>query len=338
MASNATLTTYLSMWPIPIVYFTLFLVCWSISKLGSKILGLPEPMRKFVTLASITSNSNSLPMSLIQSIAISSIAHHLLWDEKDTLEEIEGRGITYIVLFAAVSNIVRWSYGVTLIQNPEDKVNEIVEAGGNSYKIIDDESTPLIKNNQENTPLCQRFINFIRPVFSSIYNFFNPPLVAIFAALLVGSIPQLKGLLYGPSPIFGAVANSLKVCSGAAIPIVLIGLGCNISMLLQESRSVDFRAVGLVIVTRFFLGPLVVISLLILAQPWFYLGDDPVFVLTMMILVSTPTAINLLNVCQSVNKFEEEMSMLLLYSYILCLPIMTLLVAFYLYIIQTLPF
>ncbi|KAI9297291.1 hypothetical protein K502DRAFT_363421 [Neoconidiobolus thromboides FSU 785] len=205
MASNATLTTHLSMWPIPTIYFTLFLVCWSISKLGSKILGLPEPMRKFVTLASITPSEN--------------------------------------------------------------KACDTIEDRKNNNSIVHTKPPPIVKSKPQSIPLYQRFVSFIRPVFSSIYNFFNPPLVAIFAALLVGSIPQLKGLLYGPSPIFGAVAKALEACGGAAIPIVLIRLGSNIFMLLQGSKSVNIRVVGLIITIRFLLGPLVVIGLLVLAKP-----------------------------------------------------------------------
>ncbi|KAJ9083761.1 hypothetical protein DSO57_1031444 [Entomophthora muscae] len=107
-------------------------------------------------------------------------------------------------------------------------------------------------------------------------------------------------------------------------------------MLIQEdSRRVSFRMVSLVVVSRFLIVPSLSITLLLLARPYFALGADPVFILVMMILISAPTAINLLMVCQSVNKFEDEMATVLLYSYLLAIPVMTGLVTLFLYLIKS---
>lgn len=348
MASNATFDTYVNMWPIPVIYFTLFFLSSIIAFIGSKVLRLPPPMRRFITLATLFSNSNSLPISLIQTISLSPVALHLRWGEDDTPEMIQARGITYIMVFAAVSNIVRWSYGVSLIKSMGDDKLESASAGTPNpeagYESDVSETTPLIVNSDNSSEMIAP-VTFRTKVQDCLIDFgktlkaiFNPPLIAIFAAFFVSAIPQVKALFYGPNPLFGALSRAVAVCSGAAIPAVLIGLGCNISLLIRESRRVSFRMVSMVVASRFVIVPAIAISLLLALRNEFTLGDDPTFILVMMILISSPTAINLLQVCQSVDKFEDEMSMLLLYSYLLAIPVMTGLVTFFLYLIQKLNF
>jgi predicted permease len=76
----------------------------------------------------------------------------------------------------------------------------------------------------------------------------------------------------------------------------------------------------------------------LLVRPYFALGDDPVFVLVMMILIACPTAINLMQICQTIGKYENDLAVLLFYSYILAIPILTTLVTLFLFIIQVIPF
>lgn len=348
MASKATFETYINLWPIPVVYFALFFLSSIIAFVGSKVLRLSTPMRRFITLATLFSNSNSLPISLIQTISLSPVAVHLYRDENDTPDLVQARGITYIMVFAAVSNIVRWSYGVSLIKSMGDDKLESASAGTpNSeagFETDPSEITPLIVNSDTSSEIVEpltfraKATNFFNSSGKTLKNIFNPPLIAIFAAFIVSAIPQVKALFYGPAPIFGALSRAVGVCSGAAIPAVLIGLGCNISLLIRESRRVSFRMVSMVLISRFVIVPTIAISFLLAVRNEFPLGDDPTFILVMMILISAPTAINLLQICQSVDKFEDEMSMLLLYSYLLAIPVMTGLVTFFLYLIQKLNF
>ncbi|KAI0234099.1 hypothetical protein L0F63_000532 [Massospora cicadina] len=341
MASNGNLDMYKKMWPIIVVYFVVFAFSHVVAFLGAKVLRLTKSMRRFVALSTLFSNSNSLPISLIQTLASSSALKYLKWSDKDTSGSVEGRGIIYIMVFAAVSNLVRWSYGVSLLHSMDQRDFKPAGSPELGCESLPDENSPLMAPEE---PVLQApaepvtFMSIVRKFARGVYNVFNPPLVAIFLAFFVSVIPSVKEILFREAALFSPLSQAVRVCSGAAIPSVLIGLGSNISMLIQDSRRVSFRMVSLVILSRFAIVPAMAINLLLLARPYFALGDDPVFMLMMMILISTPTAITLLMVCQSVNKFEDEMAMILLYSYILAIPVMTGLVALFLYLIKSITF
>ncbi|KAF9361014.1 hypothetical protein BGX26_006566 [Mortierella sp. AD094] len=54
-------------------------------------------------------------MALIQSLAMSAAGSRLLRDENDTMEQVAARGISYILFYAIFGNLVRWSYGFSLL-------------------------------------------------------------------------------------------------------------------------------------------------------------------------------------------------------------------------------
>ncbi|KAF9585302.1 hypothetical protein BGW38_002972 [Lunasporangiospora selenospora] len=61
-------------------------------------------------------------MALLQSLALSAAGARLLRDENDTAEQVAARGISYILFYAIFGNLVRWSYGFTLLvpKDPEE--------------------------------------------------------------------------------------------------------------------------------------------------------------------------------------------------------------------------
>ncbi|KAF9366192.1 hypothetical protein BGX34_005332 [Mortierella sp. NVP85] len=66
------------------------------------------------------SNVNSIPMGLMQSLALSMAGSRLLRDENDTQEQVSARGLSYIVFYTIFTNLLRWSYGFSLLV-PKDK-------------------------------------------------------------------------------------------------------------------------------------------------------------------------------------------------------------------------
>ncbi|KAG0372299.1 hypothetical protein BGX24_000437 [Mortierella sp. AD032] len=54
-------------------------------------------------------------MALVQSLALSAAGARLLRDEHDTQELAAARGISYILFYAIFGNLVRWSYGFSLL-------------------------------------------------------------------------------------------------------------------------------------------------------------------------------------------------------------------------------
>ncbi|KAJ2850201.1 hypothetical protein GGI22_005412 [Coemansia erecta] len=66
-------------------------------------------------VATFFSNTNTLPVSLIKSIALSSGTQFLLKDADDTPLKVAARGVSYAMIFATLNNILRWSFGVALM-------------------------------------------------------------------------------------------------------------------------------------------------------------------------------------------------------------------------------
>jgi len=63
--------------------------------------------------AAMIMNSNSLPVALLQSLVFT--VPGLQWDKDETLDEVAGRAITYLLLCGTMGQFLRWSYGVRLL-------------------------------------------------------------------------------------------------------------------------------------------------------------------------------------------------------------------------------
>ncbi|PVU95651.1 hypothetical protein BB561_001675 [Smittium simulii] len=87
----------------------------------SRILKIDKEYRRLLMVAVFFSNTNSLPLSLIQSILISPGAIFLKKDPLDTSLKMSARGISYTLIFATLNNLLRWSLGVALMGENNNK-------------------------------------------------------------------------------------------------------------------------------------------------------------------------------------------------------------------------
>ncbi|KAG0026337.1 hypothetical protein BGZ81_006440 [Podila clonocystis] len=124
IASTINWTQFKAFWPIPAFYILFSSVSWGVAKVGSRLLGFSKDEEKFVIASVLFSNTNSLPMALLQSLAFSAAGSRLLRDENDTKIEVAARGISYILFYAIFGNLVRWSYGFTLLVPQDDQVED----------------------------------------------------------------------------------------------------------------------------------------------------------------------------------------------------------------------
>ncbi|KAF9920429.1 hypothetical protein FBU30_009759 [Linnemannia zychae] len=120
IASTINWTQFKAFWPIPVFYVLFSAISWIVAKVGSRLLGFSKDEEKFVIASILFSNTNSLPMALVQSLAFSAAGDRLLRDANDTSEAVAARGISYILFYAIFGNLVRWSYGFSLLV-PRDK-------------------------------------------------------------------------------------------------------------------------------------------------------------------------------------------------------------------------
>ncbi|KAF9962639.1 hypothetical protein BGZ72_000059 [Mortierella alpina] len=115
IASTINWEQFKAFWPIPLFFVFFSAISWAVARIGSRLLGFSSDEEKFVTASILFSNTNSLPMALIQSLALSAAGSRLLRDEHDTKEQVAARGISYILFYAIFGNLVRWSYGFSLL-------------------------------------------------------------------------------------------------------------------------------------------------------------------------------------------------------------------------------
>ncbi|KAJ2838837.1 hypothetical protein J3B02_006337, partial [Coemansia erecta] len=105
----------IELWNEPVFYFIYggFSLLWS--RTGSRMLGLDKDYARLCDVATFFSNTNTLPVSLIKSIALSAGSQFLLKDQNDTPLKVAARGVSYAMIFATLNNILRWSFGVALM-------------------------------------------------------------------------------------------------------------------------------------------------------------------------------------------------------------------------------
>jgi predicted permease len=98
-------------------------------------------------------NSNSLPISLVTSLAFTIQGLH--WDKEpgDTDSSVASRGLTYLVLFQQLGQLVRWTWGYRILLKPPEmyKDNEVEESERTGHRIEggytdyeDESSRPLV--------------------------------------------------------------------------------------------------------------------------------------------------------------------------------------------------
>ncbi|KAG0289828.1 hypothetical protein BGZ98_003704, partial [Dissophora globulifera] len=133
IASTIDWEQFKAFWPIPVFFLLFSVISWTVARVGSRLLRFSADEEKFVIASVLFSNTNSLPMALIQSLALSAAGTRLLRDENDTAEQVAARGISYILFYAIFGNLVRWSYGFTLLV-PNDPTD--------SEDLQDDHSLP----------------------------------------------------------------------------------------------------------------------------------------------------------------------------------------------------
>lgn len=168
-----------------------------------------------------------------------------------------------------------------------------------------------------------------------IHQYMTPPLYAAMLAIFVGLIPPLKDLLYDKdSFLYPSFTSAIQSCGRAAVPIILVCLGAQLTEISQssgQSLGSSKKPVAAVIIIRMCLAPVFVIPIVTLfvqyASDWATIAADPVFNVMMIILGCTPTAINLVQISQVTGAFEDEMLQVLFWSYgVVCIPVFTLVV------------
>ncbi|KAG0263369.1 hypothetical protein BG011_008890 [Mortierella polycephala] len=279
IASTISWTQFKAFWPIPVFYALFSSFSWIVAKVGSRLLGFSKDEEKFVIASTLFSNTNSLPMALLQSLAFSAAGDRLLRDETDTRADVAARGISYILFYAIFGNLVRWSYGFSLLV-PKDEVTVATELPTPSVVInIDrpistcsDASMLTLPHTPSKSPIasrCPYSHSSLAPegstarsptmstesvtqsvlwqaastAYERIRLVLTPPLLTALLALVVGLVPALHQFFMSPQSVFYRfLVRPIEGCGEAAIPMILLCLGAQVvhfGSSTSSSSSVD---------------------------------------------------------------------------------------------------
>ena len=174
--------------------------------------------------------------------------------------------------------------------------------------------------------LQSEFRKRVNTIVNSFLGFMNPPLWAMVLAILVASIEPLQDLFYSPNSfVYHSLSKSIGILGNVAVPIILVILGANLVSApappegtSRLSRMRERKTIALALATRMLFVPLILCpASIILAIYGVEVGvlGDPVFLIVLWLLIGSPTAITITQICQ-LNEFcEREMASVLWWGY-----------------------
>ncbi|KAG6257170.1 hypothetical protein E4U24_004740 [Claviceps purpurea] len=156
----------------------------------------------------------------------------------------------------------------------------------------------------------------VAKTFTFIWEFMNPPLWAMLAAVLVASVSSLQKLFFEDgSFINNSVTSAVKSSGGVAVPLILVVLGANLArntMACEDSHDPEEEEIGTKLLVASLLSRMVLPTAImapILACTAKYLNvsilDDPIFIIVCFLLTGAPSALQLAQICQ-INMVYEK--------------------------------
>ena len=160
------------------------------------------------------------------------------------------------------------------------------------------------------------------------WDFMNPPLWAMLAAIIVASIPSLQRLFFTEGTfIQNSVTRAVSQSGGVAIPLILVVLGANLANNTTQTDShrsiendkLEKKLLYASIISRMILPFVIMAPMLALAAKYVPISilDDPIFVIVCFLLTGAPSALQLAQICQINGVYEGVMSRLLFQSYVI---------------------
>ncbi|KAH3687771.1 hypothetical protein WICPIJ_001234 [Wickerhamomyces pijperi] len=173
----------------------------------------------------------------------------------------------------------------------------------------------------------------LKTSIAKVSSFMNPPLWAMLISMIVGSIPQLKSALYTDDGfVQNTIGEAINQLGQVSIPLILLGLGSNLYPSKDTpppSRNYS-KIVFASLVVKMIILPLILLPIIAIFIKLFPISimEDPIFVIVAFVLTISPPAIQLSQICQLNEIFENEMAGVLFWGYlVLTLPSLIVTVA-----------
>jgi len=126
---------------IPFIFAAQTLVSWCCAQLMARVFGFGKKKRQknFILAMGVFGNSNSLPISLV--LSLSKTISGLHWDKVpgDNDNEVAARGILYLLIFQQLGQLLRWTWGYSVLLKPAAAYEEEERADGTDEDRIREE-------------------------------------------------------------------------------------------------------------------------------------------------------------------------------------------------------
>lgn len=155
----------------------------------------------------------------------------------------------------------------------------------------------------------------------------NPPLWSMLLAIIVASVPQLKAAFYEDNGfVQNTLSSAIRQLGLVSIPLILVVLGANLAPASDIPPACPHyrRMILGSLLGRMVLPSLVLLPLIVLSVKYIGLSimQDPIFLITSFLLITSPPAIQLSQICQLNELYQKEMAGVLFYGYaVLTLPV-----------------
>ncbi|KAF8348499.1 auxin efflux carrier [Amanita rubescens] len=134
------------LWIIPIFFVTVTLTSMGVAFTIGSFCKLKKSQRSFAMAAAMFMNSNSLPIALMQSLVVT--VPDLKWGKSDNENSMLGRALTYLVLYSTLGMVVRWSYGVKLLSQADEEIQEVTTPVGERRPLLAAYDSRIAKNTE----------------------------------------------------------------------------------------------------------------------------------------------------------------------------------------------
>ncbi|KAL1960150.1 hypothetical protein VTO42DRAFT_8693 [Malbranchea cinnamomea] len=169
---------------------------------------------------------------------------------------------------------------------------------------------------------------YLKRFVGGLWDFMNPPLWAMFLAIIVASVPSLQRAFFTPGTFLSnSVTRAIEQSGGVAVPLILVVLGANLerSTLPQgtsddhEDPKEERKLVVASLLARMLFPTLIMGPLLAITAKYVPVSilDDPIFIIICFLLTGAPSALQLAQICQINNVYMGAMAHLLFQSYVI---------------------
>ncbi|KAK4934764.1 hypothetical protein LTR66_015545, partial [Elasticomyces elasticus] len=138
---------------IPLIFIAQTLVSYLCALATSKVFGFEKRPRNFVIAMGVFGNSNSLPISLV--FSLSKTLKGLHWDKipGDNDAEVAARGILYLLIFQQLGQMLRWTWGYSVLLAPPQPPFEAEDSDDEQLSIHEaDESDRILEGGRGAKP------------------------------------------------------------------------------------------------------------------------------------------------------------------------------------------